>query len=793
MKHPANDCGGIDLEELLRLGVEDHQAGRIDRAEARYLQILKAEPDHAAANHYLGIAAHQTGRGNRAVQLISKAVQADPTVAKYRSNLGLVLQAQGRLDDAVACYRDALDIDPDHVEAHYNLGNARQNQGRADEAAESYHRALELRPEFADAHANLGGILFERGRLADAAASYENTLRIAPDLVEARICLGKVYLRLGRWRDAVECFQQVIRENPECLDAHIQMGHALEVRDLLGDALAYFEAALKIEPGHVEANNSAGRVQLHLGRLDNAESSFRKVIDTFPDNAVAHNNLGRVLHDRGLLDSAVPCFQKAIELDPNLREPWDNLRMALKAGDADEPVVSDFGEPVRGSTNHQIFRYSLESFWPHQADDSFDRAMDSLSPMVLRPISAKGLSGKLNAAGLPERMVALFHSGRSGTGLLHSLIDSHPQISTLPSVYLKGYFNVGVWENLTADGWERLPERFAEVFEVLFDANSRKPVPGHRGEDNSDKGVTEGMTVVGKGRWESLALDRELFCAEVRQIMSGLGTIDPGIFLRIVHRAFDKVLGAKADKPVILYHIHDPGDFARLNFLRHFPDAKLVMMFREPIQNCESWTREGFEDDPRYDLIAERISALLLDFDRVEFRRRDSVGVRLEDLKLRPGETLRGLAAWMGVGDDPALYRSTMQGKKWWGDPSSPDYDKTKAMEPFDTASIDRPVGLVFSERDRLVLGTLFYPFNVRYGYLDPDPMAFERNLNAVGPMLDDMFDFERDLAAKASLAPAEFMRRGRFRFFHRTLIDRWRVLRQHGDYPGMLGPLGGG
>lgn len=792
MKHPASDWGAIDLEEVLRLGVEDHQAGRIDRAEARYRQILELEPDHAAANHYLGIAAHQTGRSNRAVQLISMAVQADPTVAKYHSNLGLVLQAQGRLDDAAACYRDALDIDPDHVEAHYNLGNARQQQGRPDEAAKSYHRALELRPEFADAHVNLGGILFERGRLADAAACYENTLRIAPELEEARICLGKIYLRLGRWRDAVECFQQVIRENPECLDAHIQMGCALEVRDLSGDALAYFGAALKINPDHVEANKFAGRVQLRLGRLEDAESSFRKVIDVDPDNSMARTNLGRVLHDRGLPDAAVPCLQKAIKLDPNLREPWDNLIMALKAGGADESVVSDFREPIRGSTNHQVFRYSLESFVPHRADDSFDRAMGSFSPMDLRPTSANGLSGKLNAEGLPERMVALFHSGRSGTGLLHSLIDSHPQISTLPSVYLKGYFNVGVWENLTADGWERLPERFTEVFEVLFAANSRRPIPGHRGEDNSDKGVTEGMTIVGKGRRKSLALDRELFCAEMRQMMSGLGTIDPGIFLRIVHRAFDKVLGAKADKPLIFYHIHDPGDFARLNFLRHFPGAKLVMMFREPIQNCESWIREEFEGDSRYDLIAARISALLFDFDRVEFRRWDSVGVRLEDLKLRPDETLRGLAAWMGVDDDPALYRMTMQGEKWWGDPSSPDYDKTKAMEPFDTASIDRPVGLVFSERDRFVLGTLFHPFSVRYGYLDPDPMAFERNLKAVRPMLDGMFDFERDLAAKASLVPAEFMRRGRFRFFHRTLIDRWRILDQHGDYPGMLGPLGG-
>ena len=791
MEHPANDRTSIDIEELLRLGLEDLQAGRLEGAQARYRQILEAEPDHAAANHYLGIAAHQSGRSERAVQLISKAVHSDPTIAKYHGNLGLVLQAQGLLDDAVACYKNALDIDPDQIDAHYNLGNARQLQGREDEAAESYRRAIDLRPEFVDAHVNLGGILFQQGRLAEAAACYEDTLGIKPDFFEVRNCLGRVFQQMGRMRDAFDCFQQVIRENPEHPEAHVELGRVLAEQKRTADALACFQAAQKIDPGNVGAHNLAGRAQLILGRLDDAESSFRYVIDADQDNALARNNLGAVLHERGLTEAAIGCFQKAIELDPSLPAPWNNLKMTMKAGNVDESVLDDFTEPVRGSTKHQVFRYSLQSYWPHRADESFDRAMDSFPSQVLEPIAADRPAGKPDTARLAERMVALFHSGRSGTGLLHSLVDGHPQISTLPSVYLKGYFNVGVWENLAAEGWERLPERFTDIFEVLFDANSRKPIPGHREEDNTAKGINEGMTVVGEGRSESLSLDRELFCDEAHQVMNGLGTIDPGLFLRVVHRAFDKVLGMTADKSLNFYHIHDPAEFAKLNFLRHFPHAKLVMMVREPIQNCESWTRKEFERDNRYGFIAEYISALLFDFDRVEFRRRDSVGVRLEDLKRRPHETLRGLATWMGIDDDPSLYQMTMQGKKWWGDPSSPDYDETKAMEPFDTTSIDRPVGQVFSARDRFVLSTLFYPFSVRFGYLKADPAAFEKDLKAIRPMLDDMFDFERDLAAHASLAPAEFMRRGRFRFFHRTLIDRWETLDQYGDYPDMLSPLG--
>ena len=79
----------------------------------------------------------------------------------------------------------------------------------------------------------------------------------------------------------------------------------------------------------------------------------------------------------------------------------------------------------------------------------------------------------------------MLHFGRSGTGLLHSLLDSHPEVSTLPSIYLRGFFNAGVWNKISADGWRRLPERFADEFAVLFDANSPRPTPGMVGENSS--------------------------------------------------------------------------------------------------------------------------------------------------------------------------------------------------------------------------------------------------------------------------------------------------------------------
>ena len=85
----------------------------------------------------------------------------------------------------------------------------------------------------------------------------------------------------------------------------------------------------------------------------------------------------------------------------------------------------------------------------------------------------------------------------------------------------------------------------------------------------------------------------------------------------------------------------------------------------------------------------------------------------------------------------------TAQGKKWWGDPSSPDYSKD-GMEPFGKTSINRKAGSIFSKRDRFIISTLFYPFSVRFGYKVEKEKQFKIDLQKIRPMLDEMFDFEK-------------------------------------------------
>ena len=84
---------------------------------------------------------------------------------------------------------------------------------------------------------------------------------------------------------------------------------------------------------------------------------------------------------------------------------------------------------------------------------------------------------------------------------------------------------------------------------------------------------------------------------------------------------------------------------------------------------------------------------MLFDVDNALFFHKETVGLRLEDLKNERNTSK--LCTWMGVKEEKTLYEMTAQGKKWWGDMSIKItllvINKSK-------------VGNIFSNNDRFIL-----------------------------------------------------------------------------------------
>jgi len=387
-----------------------------------------------------------------------------------------------------------------------------------------------------------------------------------------------------------------------------------------------------------------------------------------------------------------------------------------------------------------------------------------------------------------EKITALVHFGRSGTGLLHSLIDGHHEISTLPSIYLSEFFDHSTWKKIIAGGWEEMANRFVSNYTVLFDASSPDPITSKSFISIKNMGRKEGMANVGEQRNEILSVDKKVFSEELNRLMAYHDRLDAVTFVKLIHSAFDKALNDYNKKILIFYHIHNPDTYAQLNFLKSAPDTNWLMMVREPVQSCEAWIISSFREN-NYENVVIRIFQMLFEIDNIIYRNKNSIGVRLEDLKDRPTKTIPALCAWLGIKEEDSLYEMTAQGKKWWGDPASPDYEKD-GMNPFGKTSIRRKVGSVFSNNDQFILRTLFYPFSVRFGYAKENTEQFKNDLQAVRPMLDQMFDFEKKIVLETKADAKQFMKSGSYLYLRSGMIERWNTLNEFHTYPNMLRPL---
>lgn len=660
----------------------------------------------------------------------------------------------GRLAEAETAYRQVLAKDANIPAALFNLGSIIQHFGHFDEAIELSRRTITLQPDHAGAYNNLGAALQKLGRLDEASDALGKALSLTPNDALSHNNMANILLEKERPEEAISFFERAIELNPNFASAHYNLGVALK----------------------------------KLDRLEDAASSFQKAIDLHPEFAEGYYNLGKIYQELGRLDEALNCYHQAINKKTDYGDAWKNLKVTTKSFlfsnnglDRKEIDIEKALSPsARSGINFAFYEYFLDNYKPHQAIASYNAVMKSFPEKINRAVERPQLF---------KQIVSLLHFGRSGTGLMHSLIDNHPEISTLPSIFLSGYFNEGVWEELTAEGLEKLPERFTDKFEVLFDATSPKPVPGPQDKIDSYLGIKEGMASVGESRNEVLRVDRQMFCNEAWRLMNGCDTIDAGEFLQVIHAAYEKAIGTTTEKKTIFFHIHNPNEYAKFNFLHHLPDARLMMMVRNPVQSCESWVREPARDHDCH-MIYQRISIMLYDIDRIIYRLQDSVGVRLEDLKLQPEATMQALSRWIGIDETPSLYEMTAQGKKWWGDPSSLDYNNKKEMAPFDDTCVYRPSGSVFGERDMFLLKTLFHPFSVRFGYEEEDLKSFRRALKESRIIIDNMLDFENVIIQHRGIDPELFRRSGEFLMFRAALSDRLDVLDKFCTYPYMLPPL---
>jgi tetratricopeptide (TPR) repeat protein len=257
--------------ELLAIGLQHHEAERLQEAEEVYRRILKADPRNADAWHYLGMIAYQSGDAASAATNIEHALKLNPNLPEAHNNLGIIIESRGETLDAVEHYRQAIVINPDFAEAYNNLGVLRERQEEFEEAIACYRKAVDLKPTYAQALNNMGKALTAQGRAREALGYYERAIQAQPNYAEAFFNLGNAYRGLELTDESISCYRNALRLNPRYTHALVNLGNRLREQAILSPrrdftaAMHCYDSALSVDPKFAEAHYSRATLQLLVG------------------------------------------------------------------------------------------------------------------------------------------------------------------------------------------------------------------------------------------------------------------------------------------------------------------------------------------------------------------------------------------------------------------------------------------------------------------------------------------------------------------------------------------------
>jgi tetratricopeptide (TPR) repeat protein len=116
---------------------------KLDRAEAEFRKVLKADPESAGAMNYIGyMLADANVRLEESLDLITKALDLEPGNGAYLDSLGWVQYRLGRLEDAEKNLRRALEKTPRDPTVHDHMADVLMKESKVKEAVAQWEASL---------------------------------------------------------------------------------------------------------------------------------------------------------------------------------------------------------------------------------------------------------------------------------------------------------------------------------------------------------------------------------------------------------------------------------------------------------------------------------------------------------------------------------------------------------------------------------------------------------------------------------------------------------------------------
>ena len=233
--------------KLLKRGLELHEQGRIDAAEATFRKVLKMDANNLFALKLLVEMLSESDRLTEAKPYLQKIIALDKLDVEVRLRYARILIKAGNFTESTLLLRDTTKIAPHSDQAYYLLAASLTEQMHHTEAIDMCTVALGLSEANSD-------ILFLRAKAYAQLGDHQAAMLDYDQIIHMGNPTAAIYLRrgislskLGKMTEAANDFVESLAQNPMSYEANLLLGECLVSLKLHRRAEAAFFRAMKID------------------------------------------------------------------------------------------------------------------------------------------------------------------------------------------------------------------------------------------------------------------------------------------------------------------------------------------------------------------------------------------------------------------------------------------------------------------------------------------------------------------------------------------------------------------
>jgi len=298
------------------------------------------------------------------------------------------------------------------------------------------------------------------------------------------------------------------------------------------------------------------------------------------------------------------------------------------------------------------------------------------------------------------RVISIITRGRSGALFFQSLLDGHPNISTIPGPFMSDFFN---WYEKNKN-----LELKSLINNFINNHNSIK----------SKNLENFGFTKMGEKRDKILLINKKNFIKNFLSFFKKNNQLNRKTFFINLHLSYSLTIGHDIKNiDTILYYMHDYNFHNAQLIESDFPKTKFIYMVRETVQTIISIINNYYDSDmlnlKRSYVIRNPFLLIKRHFYPLTKKKENHVFLKLEDLHLNSIDTMRKVCVFLNIKWHDNLLKSTFSKKKWW------NYSSSQKISGFNKSIVKEKKIEILSNFNLKVLNSLFYNVNKLFGYED--------------------------------------------------------------------------